>query len=66
MYLEIDDPKLHCSKRKVLSNYEEGEAPVEFLCKVEEYYRQLFYQATDMVIICIRNRFQLGGYIETL
>ena len=33
---EKDDPKLP-GKRKVLSYYEEEEAPVEFVSKVEEY-----------------------------
>ena len=32
-------------KRKVLSHYEEGEAPVEFVSTVEEHYRQNFYSA---------------------
>ena len=35
--LEIDDPKPP-KKRKVSSHYEEGEAPVEFVSKVEEHY----------------------------
>ena len=33
--VEIDDPKLP-RKRKVLSHYEEGEAPVEFVSTVAE------------------------------
>ena len=35
--LEIDDPKPP-KKRKVSSHYEEEEAPVEFVSKVEEHY----------------------------
>ena len=38
---EKDDPKLP-RKRKVLSYYEEREAPIEFLFKVEEYYLHFF------------------------
>ena len=38
MFFEKDDPKLP-GKRKVSNHYEEGEAPVEFVSKVEEYYR---------------------------
>ena len=30
------------SKRKVLSHYKEGEAPVEFASTVEEHFRQFF------------------------
>ena len=32
-------------KRKVLSHYEEGEAPVEFVSTVEEHYHQIFISA---------------------
>ena len=54
--IEKDDPKLP-KKRKVSGHYEEGEAPVKFIPKVEEYYRQIFYQAIHMVANCIHNRF---------
>ena len=39
--IEIDDPKPP-KKRKVLSHYEEGEAPVEFVSIVEKHYHQIF------------------------
>ena len=42
--IEIDDPKPP-KKRKVLSHYEEGEAPVEFVSIVEEHYHQIFISA---------------------
>ena len=42
--LEIDDPELP-NKRKVLSHYDEEEAPVEFVYTVEEHYRQIFISA---------------------
>ena len=42
--LEMDDPKKP-KKRKVLSHYEEGEAPVEFVSTVEEHYHQIFISA---------------------
>ena len=32
-------------KRKVLSHYEEGEAPAEFGSTVEEHYHQIFISA---------------------
>ena len=53
--LEINDPKLP-TKRKVLSHYEEGKAPVEFVSTVEEHYRQIFYQVVDIVFSFIRDR----------
>ena len=63
--LEINDLKLP-KERKSSSHYEEGEAPVEFVSTVEEHYRQIFYQAVDMVVSCIRDRIQQKDYIETL
>ena len=54
---EKDNPKLP-RKRKVLSHYEEEEALVDFVSKVEEYYHHLFYQTIEIVIYCIHNRFQ--------
>ena len=35
----------YLKKGKVLSHYEEGEAPVEFVSTVEEHYRQIFISA---------------------
>ena len=46
---ENDAPKLP-RKRKVLSYYEEKEAPVEFVSKVEEYYLHFFYQAIEQLL----------------
>ena len=42
--LEIDDPKPP-KKRKILSYYAIGEAPVEFVSRVEEHYHQIFISA---------------------
>ena len=42
--VEIDDPKPP-KKRKVLSHYAKGEAPVEFVPLVEEHYHQIFISA---------------------
>ena len=58
-------PKLP-RKIKFLSYYAEEEAPVEFVSKVEEYYLHFFYQATEIVVNCIPNRFQQKDHIETL
>ena len=50
-----------------MSYYEEEEAPVEFVSKVEEYYHHfLFYQAIEIVLSGIHNRFQYTYHIETL
>ena len=62
---EKDDPKLP-RKRKILNHGEEEEAPVEFVSKVEENYLHFFYQAIEIVVNCIRDRFQQKDHIETL
>ena len=49
-----------------MSHYEEEEAPVEFLSIVEEYYLHFFYQVIEIVVNCIRNRFQQKDHIEAL
>ena len=59
---EKDDLKLP-RKRNVLSYYEEEEAPVEFISKVEEHYFHSFYQAIETVVNCILNRFQQKDHI---
>ena len=49
-----------------MSYYEEKEASVEFVSKVEECYLHFFYQAIEIVANCILNRFQQKDHIETL
>ena len=49
-----------------MSHYEEEEALVEVVSKVEEYYHHFFYQSIESVINCIHNRFQQKDHIETL
>ena len=60
---EKDDPKLP-RKRKVSSHYEEEGAHVKFGSKVEEYYHNIFYQEIEIVVNCIRNRFEKKDLIE--
>ena len=62
---EKDDPKLP-RQRNLSDPYEEGGAPVKFVSKFEDYLCQVFYQTIDMVVNCIRDRFQQKDYIETL
>ena len=49
-----------------MSYYEEEEAPVEFVSKVEEYYLHFSYQAIEIVANCIFNIFQQKDHVETL
>ena len=48
----------------MIPNYEDGEAPAEFVSTVEEHYRETFYQTINMVTNCIRDRFQQKDYVE--
>ena len=57
----------HMFLKKMTPNYLEKEkfrvimrkkkAPVEFVSKVDEYYHQFFYQAIEVVVNCIHNRY---------
>ena len=51
-----NDPKLP-------SHYEEEEAPLEYLSKVEEQPHYFFYQANEIGANCIRNSFQQKDHI---
>ena len=46
--------------------YEDGEAPAEFASTIEEHHRQNFYQAIDIVVNCIRDKFHRKDYMENL
>ena len=70
-----EEVSFHMFLKKMASNYleketisviEEEEAPVEFASKVEERCLHFFYQAIEIVVDCILNRFQQKDHIETL
>ena len=62
---EKEDPKLP-RNRNVSNHYEKEEAHAEFVSQVEEYNHYFFYQAIEIVVNCIRNRFQQKDLIEAL
>ena len=53
-------------EKETFSVIEEEEAPVEFVSKAEECCLHFFYQAIEIVVDCILNRFQQKDHIETL
>ena len=70
-----EEVSFHMFLKKMTPNYleketfsviEEEKAPVEFVSKVEEYCLHFFYQAIEIVVDCILNRFQQKDHIETL
>ena len=49
-------------KRKAPKRFETGSAPSEFPASVEDYYRQIFFEALDLALTSIKNRFDHKGY----
>ncbi len=48
--------------RKRPRRYEEGEADWEFHADPKDYFRQIYYEAIDLAITSIKERFQQPGY----
>lgn len=57
----IDVPHLP-RKRKAPKRFETGSAPSEFPASVEDYYRQIYFEALDLAVTSIKNRFDHKGY----
>ena len=49
-------------QRKRPRRYEEGEADSEFHTDPKAYFRQLYYEAVDLTVSSIKDRFQQPGY----
>jgi hypothetical protein len=54
-------PKLP-RQRKRPSRYERGEADSEFHDNPKAYFRQHYYEAIDLIVNCIQDRFHQPGY----
>ena len=59
--LDIPEPSLP-RKRKRPSRFESGNAPPEFPESPKLHYRQLYFNSLDIVIACIKARFDQPGY----
>ena len=59
--LDISEPQLP-RKRKVPKRFEVGEGEVHFPATVEEHYRRYYFEALDLTINCVRQRFDQPGY----
>ena len=59
--LDIPEPSLP-RKRKRPSQFESGNAPPEFPESPKLHYRQLYFNLLDIVIACIKARFDQLGY----
>lgn len=59
--LDVSEPSLP-RRRKHPRRYEEGDAEPEFSETVEDLYRKAYFEALDLVIECIKDRFDQPGY----
>ena len=59
--LDVKEPQLP-RRRKVPLRYESGKAPAEYHSTPKGYYRQIFYEALDLITQAIESRFDQPGY----
>ena len=49
-------------KRRLPRRLDDGNAEPEFISDCKQYYRQQYYEALDLIISCIKDRFDQIGY----
>ncbi len=59
--LDVEEPQLP-RRRKVPRRIDDGTSAGDFHSTPKEYYRQHYYEAIDMIVTCIVNRFDQPGY----
>ncbi len=59
--LDIEELKLP-RRRKLPWRYEDGNSEAEFDTGVKEYYKRIYYEALDLIVNCIKRRFDQEGY----
>ena len=59
--LDVDEPTLS-SRRKMSKRFEPGNAPPEFPTSAKELYGQQYFEALDLVVNCVKDRFNQPGY----
>ena len=58
---DIEEPKL-LRKRRVPTRFEDGTAEGTFFHDCEAYFRSIYYEALDLIINCIKERFDQPGF----
>ena len=58
---DVNEPKLP-RQRKYPAHFEEGTAPTKFHSTVKEFYCRIYYEALDLIVESIRDRFDQPGY----
>ena len=59
--LEVSEPALP-HQRKVPKRLDDGTATHEYPATAEDHFRQIYYEALDLIISCITDRFDQPGY----
>ena len=59
--LEVSEPALP-RRRKVPKRLDDGTAEHEYPATTEDHFRQIYYEALDLIISCITDRFDQPGY----
>ena len=59
--LDVDEPTLP-RRRKMPKRFEPGNAPPEFPTSAKDLYRQQYFEALDLVVNCVKDRFNQPGY----
>ena len=57
----MEDPKLPRNRKRPI-RYEDGNAAAEFHSNPKDYYRQIYYEALDLIVQSIKDRFEQSGY----
>ncbi|XP_053395723.1 zinc finger MYM-type protein 1-like [Mercenaria mercenaria] len=59
--LDVSEPVMP-RRRKMPKRFETGEAPHEFHATEKDLYRQKYYEALDLAVNCVQDRFDQPGY----
>lgn len=59
--VNVNNPTLP-RKRKVPKRFEQGDAPAEFHSTPKNHYRQVYYEALDLLVQAIDDRCNQSGY----
>ena len=57
----VEDPKLPRNRKRPV-RYEEGNAVAEFHSTPKDYYRQIYFEALDLIVRSIKDRFEQPEY----
>ena len=58
---DVGEPQLP-RKRRLPRRLDDGNAEPEFISDCKQYYQQQYYEALDLIISCIKDRFDQIGY----